>query len=101
MMHGRKKSDSVIVAGKPTKKAATVAAEPVEPRTGAKGNASRQCTYRTQSRKTRVTGAEAHTARSQSRTQGGSCVRNVALAFMWRPALSAAISAANRVLNAT
>ena len=57
MMHGRKKSDSVIVAGKPTNKAATVADEPAEPRTAAKGNASRQSTYRTQSRKTRVTNA--------------------------------------------
>jgi hypothetical protein len=57
MMHGRKKSDSVIVAGKPTNKAATVAAEPAEPRTGAKGNASWQSTYWTQSRKTRVTNA--------------------------------------------
>jgi hypothetical protein len=75
MMHGRKKSDSVIVAGKPTKKAATVAAEPVEPRTGAKGNASQQSTHRTQSRKTRVTRAGAHTARSPSHTQGGSRVR--------------------------
>ena len=51
MMHGRKKSDPVIVAGKPTNKAAKVAAEPVEPRTGAKGNASQQSTLRTQSRK--------------------------------------------------
>jgi hypothetical protein len=101
MMHGRKKSDSVIVAGKPTKKAATVAAEPVEPRTGAKGNASQQSTHRTQSRKTRVTRAGAHTARSPSHTQGGSRVRNVALAFMWRPTPSAPSSAANRALNAT
>src|SRR5215475_7639266 len=51
MMHGRKKSDSVIVAGKPTNKAAMVAAEPVEPRTGTKGNASQQNTLRTQCRK--------------------------------------------------
>jgi hypothetical protein len=56
-MHGRKESDSAIVAGKPTNKAATVAAEPVEPRTAAKGNASQQSTYRTQSRKTLVTNA--------------------------------------------
>ena len=51
MMNGRKKSDPVIVAGKPTNKAAKVAAEPVEPRTGAKGNASQQSTLRTQCRK--------------------------------------------------
>ena len=40
MMHGREKSDSAIVAGKPTNKATPTAAEPVEPRAGAKGNAS-------------------------------------------------------------
>ena len=51
MMHGRKKSDSVIVAGKPTNKAAMVAAEPAEPRTGTKGNARQQNTLRTQCRK--------------------------------------------------
>ena len=48
MMHGREKSDSAIVAGKPTNKAG--AAEPVEPRAEAKGNASQQSTRRTQSR---------------------------------------------------
>ena len=37
MMHGREKSDSAIVAGKPTNKAVPTAAEPVEPRAGAKG----------------------------------------------------------------
>ncbi len=40
MMHGREKSDSAIVAGKPTNKAVPTAAEPVEPRAEAKGNAS-------------------------------------------------------------
>jgi hypothetical protein len=40
MMHGREKSDSAIVAGKPTNKAVSTAAEPVERRAGAKGNAS-------------------------------------------------------------
>src|SRR5262245_49639238 len=50
MMHGREKSDSAIVAGKPTNKATTVAAEPVERRAEAKGNASQQSTHRTQSR---------------------------------------------------
>jgi RNA-directed DNA polymerase len=52
MMHGRGKSDSVIVAVKPTNKVAhpaaeqsavePAAAEPVEPRTGTKGNAGQQ-----------------------------------------------------------
>jgi hypothetical protein len=51
MMHGREKSDSAIVAEKPTNKAVLTAAEPVEPRAGAKGNASQQSTLRTQCRK--------------------------------------------------
>jgi RNA-directed DNA polymerase len=42
MMHGRGKSDSAIVAGKPTNKAVPTAAEPVERRVEAKGNASQQ-----------------------------------------------------------
>jgi hypothetical protein len=50
MMHGREKSDSGIVAGKPTNKAVSTAAEPVERRAEAKGNASQQSTRRTQSR---------------------------------------------------
>src|SRR6266511_415941 len=50
MMHGREKSDSAILAGKPTNKAVSTAAEPVERRVEAKGNASQQSTRRTQSR---------------------------------------------------
>jgi group II intron reverse transcriptase/maturase len=60
MMHGHEKSDSVIVAVKPANKVAhpaveqsasePVAAEPVEPRAGTKGNADQQSTYRAQSR---------------------------------------------------
>ena len=50
MMHEREKSDSVIVAVKPTNKAASAAAEPVEPRTGTKRNAGEQSTHRTQGR---------------------------------------------------
>jgi hypothetical protein len=59
MMHGHEKSDSVIVAVKPTNKVeqpaaerfATkpTAAEPVEPRAETKGNADQQSTCRTQS----------------------------------------------------
>jgi hypothetical protein len=56
MMHGREKSDSTIVAVKPTNKAVPTAAEPVEPRAGAKGSARQQSTHRTQ-RRTRVTQA--------------------------------------------
>ena len=51
MMHGREKSDSAIVAGKPANKAVSAAAEPVERRAGTKGNAHQQSTLRTQCRK--------------------------------------------------
>ena len=50
MMHGREKSDPAIVAMKPTNKAGQPAAEPVEPRAGAKGNADQQSTRRAQNR---------------------------------------------------
>ena len=50
MMHSREKSDSAIVAGKPTNKAVATAAEPVEPRAETKGNAGQQSTFRAQSR---------------------------------------------------
>ncbi len=51
MMNGLEKSDPPIVALKPTNKAAKqAAAEPVEPRGGAKGNTHQPSTRRTQSR---------------------------------------------------
>src|SRR6516162_2946174 len=50
MMHGRGKSDPNIGAVKPANKAAPTAAELVEQRTGAKGNASQQSTCRAQDR---------------------------------------------------
>ena len=50
MMHEREKSDSSIVPGKPTNKAGKPVAESVEGREGAKGNAGRQSTHRTQGR---------------------------------------------------
>ena len=54
MMHGREKSDPAIVAVKPTNNADAAgvadAAELVEPRAGAKGNASQQSTLRAQDR---------------------------------------------------
>jgi hypothetical protein len=49
-MHDGKKSDSPIVATKPTNKAAPAVAEPAEPRGETKGNADQQSTPRTQSR---------------------------------------------------
>jgi len=50
MMHGRGKSDPNIGAVKPANKAAPTAAELVERRAGAKGNASQQSTHRAQDR---------------------------------------------------
>src|SRR3989442_3564117 len=50
MMNGRGKSDSAILAAKPTNKAGQPVAEPVEQRAGAKGNASQQSTRRAQDR---------------------------------------------------
>ena len=50
MMHEPEKSDSVVVAAKPTNKAERSAAEPVEPRAETKGNAGQQSTRRAQDR---------------------------------------------------
>jgi RNA-directed DNA polymerase len=50
MKHGREKSDPAIVAGKRANAAVSAAAEPVEPRAGAEGNASGQSTSRAQGR---------------------------------------------------
>ena len=67
MMHGRGKSDSAILAAKPTNKAGQPVAEPVEQRAGAKGNASQQSTGRAQNRTNRVTGAGARTVSRHQR----------------------------------
>ena len=48
MMHGRGKSDEAIVASKPANQAERSAAEPVERRAEAKGNADQQSTHQTQ-----------------------------------------------------
>src|ERR1700720_1410980 len=62
MMHGPEKSDSAIVAGKPTNKAERSAAELVERRAGTKGNAGQSSTRRTQSRISVTQGVGSHTA---------------------------------------
>lgn len=49
-MNGQEKSDSGIVAGKPTNKAGRPVAESVEPRPGTEGNAEQQRMHRTQGR---------------------------------------------------
>jgi len=56
MMHEREKSDTAVVAVKPTNKAGATAAESVEPRAETKRNAGEQSTHRTLSR-VRVTQA--------------------------------------------
>jgi RNA-directed DNA polymerase len=50
MMNGREKSDPAVVAMKPANKAGQPAAEWVEPRTGAEGNAGQPHTHRAQDR---------------------------------------------------
>src|SRR4029077_3089693 len=75
-MYDLEKSDSAIVAAKPSNKAGPPAEEAVEPRAGAKGNADQQSTHRTQSRE-RVTQAlsrvrQAAVSASPSNTQGRS-----------------------------
>jgi len=50
MTNGRGKSDSAIVAERPTNKAGRLAAEPEERRAETKGNAVQQSTRRTQNR---------------------------------------------------
>jgi hypothetical protein len=75
MMYGREKSDSAIVAGKPTNKVVSATAEPVEPRAGGRGECEPAKHASDTVPKMRVTGAGAHTASSPSLIQGGSRVR--------------------------
>src|SRR5271166_1326797 len=72
MTNGREKSDSAIVAGKPTNKAEPSAAEPAEPRAGAEGNAGQQSTRRAQDRGSVSPALERIRRVSPSDTQGGS-----------------------------
>src|SRR5882762_8346022 len=58
MMHEREKSDPAVVAVKPVNNAERSAAEPVEPRAGAEGNASQHRTGRAQNRATVSQGLE-------------------------------------------
>ena len=67
MMHGREKSDSAIVAGKPTNKAVSTAAEPVERRAEAKGNAKPAKHAPDSGPGKCVTGAGSHTASSNEK----------------------------------
>src|SRR6267142_5835620 len=58
MMHEREKSDPAVVAVKPVNNAERSAAESVEPRAGAEGNASQHSTGRAQKRATVSQGLE-------------------------------------------
>src|SRR5258708_18001564 len=70
-MHDPEKSDSGIVATKPTNKAGRLVAEPVEPRPGTKGNTDQQSTHRAQSRArvTQALGRVRHAARQRKKEQ--------------------------------
>src|SRR6516225_9144416 len=70
MTYGCGKSDSAILAGKPTNKAEQSAAESVERRVEAKGNTGQQSTYRAQDRESVVTGAGPHTASGKAQEEG-------------------------------
>jgi hypothetical protein len=75
VMHEREKSDPAIVAVKPTNEAERSAAEPVEPRAGAKGNAGQHSTYRAQYRASVSQALERIRQISPSLTRGGSRMR--------------------------
>ena len=62
MMYGHEKSDSAIVAGKPTNKAERSAADLVERRAGTEGNAGQPSTRRTLSRVSVTQGVGSRTA---------------------------------------
>ena len=88
MVHDYEKSDSAIVARKPTNKVERSAAEPVEPRAKAKGNASQQSKHRAQYR-VRVTQALACIRRLVAvDTRGGSRMREIRSYGSVRGALS-------------
>ena len=70
MMQGREKSDSAIVAGKPTNKAERSTAEPAEPRAEAEGNARPAKHVPGAAPGKRVTGAGTHTASRKAKEEG-------------------------------
>jgi hypothetical protein len=103
-MHGREKSDSAILATKPTNKAGRPAAEPVERRAGTNGNVEQQSTRRAQQRESvsqalsRVRQAADRLAvrpkigaecpnRARSDLCGGRAVMRVPTAIFWRRTL--------------
>ncbi len=69
MMNGTKKSDTAIVAMKPTNNAGQPAAEPVEPRAGTERNAGEQSTHRTQGPDSCDPGARSRTESSSAKNE--------------------------------
>ena len=84
MMHGRGKSDPVIGAVKPANKAAPTAAELVEQRTGAKGNASQQSTCRAQDRESVLQALERirNAARQRKEEKFTSLAHHISIAML-------------------
>jgi RNA-directed DNA polymerase len=82
--HERGKSDPAIVAAKPTNKAGRPAAEPVERRAGAEGNADQQSTLRTQSRErvTQALGRVRHAARQAKKARFTALLHQVNVATL-------------------
>src|SRR5271165_1453403 len=83
-MHEPEKSDSVIVAAKLTNKAERSAAEPVEPRTGTKGNVDQQSTRRAQDRESvsQALDRVREAARQRKKEQFTSLLHHVDLAML-------------------
>jgi hypothetical protein len=75
MMNGSEESDPAIVARKPANKAEQSAAELVERRAGAEGNAGRQSTRRAQNRVSVTQALDRVREVLPSNTQGGSRMR--------------------------
>jgi hypothetical protein len=90
MMHGHRKSDSAIVAAKPTNKVGQPTAEPVERRAEAKGNEDQQSTCRAQNRDSvsQVLDCIRQAIVLSSNTQGKSRMREIRTYGSARGALS-------------
>src|SRR5215471_648314 len=84
MMHGRGKSDPVVGAVKSANKAAPTAAELVEQRTGAKGNACQQSTCRAQDRKSVLQALERirNAARQRKEEKFTSLAHHISIAML-------------------
>ena len=79
MVNGPGKSDSAIIARKPTNKAGQPVAEPVERRAEAKGNASQQSTRRAQDRESVSQALERVRQAARQRKTGAVHVRSCAM----------------------